>query len=184
MAGLSFRGLQMMEQTEHNWRRSSMERVAEALHLPSNGIDLLINRFIEQPEDSVMIASIAVVRDGFRAWPLHLFNFVDAFRKQPRHALVEFPPVPEADRRIRCLFTSTVEAICPEVRIPTPEWCRGIGGLDEPWFVSGIESMKAMALVESPLPYRARNIFVLGNFLDRAYRPGTTATTETTSSSS
>jgi hypothetical protein len=30
-----------------------------------------------------------------------------------------------------------------------------------------MESLKATALVESPLPYRRNNIFVLGNFLTR-----------------
>jgi hypothetical protein len=34
--------------------------------------------------------------------------------------------------------------------------------------VAGRESLKAMALVESPVWFRRRNIFVLGNFLDRA----------------
>jgi hypothetical protein len=30
-----------------------------------------------------------------------------------------------------------------------------------------VESLKATALVESPAPFRKRNIFVLGNFLSR-----------------
>jgi hypothetical protein len=37
----------------------------------------------------------------------------------------------------------------------------------DPWFVSGMESLKAIALVESPLPFRLRKIFVLENFLSR-----------------
>ncbi|NCO37375.1 MAG: hypothetical protein COZ06_23865 [Armatimonadetes bacterium CG_4_10_14_3_um_filter_66_18] len=40
--------------------------------------------------------------------------------------------------------------------------------LPEPWFVSGIENLKATALVESPTHFRKRRIFVLGNFLERA----------------
>lgn len=40
--------------------------------------------------------------------------------------------------------------------------------LPEPWFVAGVENLKATALVESPLPFRRNNIFVLGNFLSRA----------------
>jgi hypothetical protein len=34
--------------------------------------------------------------------------------------------------------------------------------------VSGVENLKAMALVESPAWFRRRNVFVLGNFLNRA----------------
>ena len=40
-------------------------------------------------------------------------------------------------------------------------------GLDKPWFVSGFENLKSTALIESPLNFRKRNIFVLGNFLTR-----------------
>jgi hypothetical protein len=40
--------------------------------------------------------------------------------------------------------------------------------LSEPWFVSGMENLKASALLESPLPFRRNNVFVLGNFLSRA----------------
>ena len=37
-----------------------------------------------------------------------------------------------------------------------------------PWFVSGMENLKAIALAESPLRFRIRKIFVLSNFLSRA----------------
>jgi hypothetical protein len=37
----------------------------------------------------------------------------------------------------------------------------------DPWFVSGMENLKAITLVESPLHFRRRKIFVLGNFLSR-----------------
>jgi hypothetical protein len=40
--------------------------------------------------------------------------------------------------------------------------------LPDPWFVAGIENLKASALVESPVQFRRNNIFVLGNFLSRA----------------
>jgi hypothetical protein len=40
--------------------------------------------------------------------------------------------------------------------------------LPRPWFVAGVENLKATALVESPLPFRRNNVFVLGNFLSRA----------------
>ena len=49
-----------------------------------------------------------------------------------------------------------------------PQWTAAVGCLDRPWFVSGFESLKASALVESPVPFRSRNVFVLANFLERA----------------
>ena len=49
-----------------------------------------------------------------------------------------------------------------------PAWAAGCHFLPEPWFVSGVESLKATALVEAPLAFRRNNVFVLGNFMSRA----------------
>jgi len=165
---MSFRGLQLLETEDHDWRLSSIRKVASALNLPANGIDLVLRHFLEQDENSVMVASIRIEADGFASWPLHLFNFVDAFRSAPGKLLVQMPLVVELDRKLTCLLASTVESLCVELQITIPEWCYGVGCLADPWFVSGVESLKAMALVESPVRFRKRNIFVLGNFLDRA----------------
>jgi len=156
-----------MEESDHDWRLSSISKIAGALHLPSDGVDLLVRRFLEEDEDSVTIASIRILVQGFASWPLHLFNFVDAFRRKPAESLIKSAPIPEVDRKIQCLLTSTVEALCLEAKIETPEWCRGVSRIERPWFVADVESMKAISLVESPLSFRKRNIFVLGNFMER-----------------
>lgn len=39
--------------------------------------------------------------------------------------------------------------------------------IQPPWFVAGMENLKAIALAESPLRFRLRKIFVLENFLSR-----------------
>jgi hypothetical protein len=49
----------------------------------------------------------------------------------------------------------------------SPEWVLNVPACKDPWFVSGIENLKAIALVESPLFFRIRKIFVLENFLTR-----------------
>ena len=97
-----------------------------------------------------------------------MFDFVDAFRRGREKALVDRPPVEELPGRLQALLASTVEALCAELALPPPTWCAGIAGLAEPWFVSGIENLKAMAIAESPVWFRKRGIFVLANFLDRA----------------
>lgn len=167
-ASLSFRGLQLMERQEHDWRLSSIRKVAGALDLPVNGIDMVLRHFLEQDRDSVMMVSIRVSTDGPASWPLHLFNFVDAFRSSRNESLVKAPPLQMPDGKVRSLLASTVETLCADLKIAIPEWCHGVGGLTEPWFVARVESLKSMALVESPVRFRKRNIFVLGNFLDRA----------------
>ena len=74
----------------------------------------------------------------------------------------------ELDARLQALCASVTEALCRELSMAPPAWCAGIPALDAPWFVAGIENLKAMALVESPAWFRARRIFVLDNFLSRA----------------
>ena len=167
-ASLSFRGLQLLEKDARDWQISSMKKIAAALQLPAQGLDLVISGFLNQDKYSVMITSIRILQDGDDSWPLHLFNFVDTFRATPMERLVQSPPVQDLDEKAKCLIASTTETLCADAGVSIPEWCRGIRGLREPWFVAGIENLKAIALTESPVRFRKRNIFVLGNFLDRA----------------
>lgn len=167
-AGISFRGLQLLEQGGHNWRVKSVARVADALNLPGRGLDLMADRFLRLLPDSVQDVSIRMVLDGFDSWKIHLFDFVDAFRIARNVELLAVPPIPELDVRLQALCASTAEALCAEGSLRAPAWCAGIPALAHPWFVAGIENLKASALMESPAWFRARNIFVLGNFLNRA----------------
>ena len=167
-AGVSFRGLQQLEQPGHNWRVQTLERVVRALGLPGHGVDAVVESLMRVPVDSVRDVSLRIVLDGFESWKTHLFDFVDAFRSGRDRALVEDPPVAELDVRLRALCASVAEALCRELNMNGPSWCAGVPPLESPWFVSGIENLKAMALVESPAWFRARRIFVLGNFLSRA----------------
>lgn len=170
-ADVSFRGVQLLEQPGHNWRVMTLARVAEALGRPAKGVDLAVDRFLRIPVDSIGDVSIRIELDGFGSWKTHLFNFVDAFRSsqaRDRRALILEAPIAGLEPRLRALCASVTEALCHEFSMKPPAWCAGIPALEQPWFVAGIENLKAMALVESPAWFRARRIFVLGNFLRRA----------------
>ena len=167
-AEVSFRGLQLLEQPRHNWRVATVERVAGTLGLPGRGVEVVVEHFLRMPADSIACVSLRIVIDGFDSWKTHLFDFVDRFRSTRDPTLVKDAPVGELDVRLRALCASTTEALCHETGTRTPAWCAGIPTLDTPWFVAGIENLKAMALAESPAWFRARGIFVLGNFLSRA----------------
>lgn len=166
-AGLSFRGVQLLERDGHDMRCSSLRKVSKAVGLPESGIDRLIDGFLSESGDSLFSASLRIMEDGSESWPLHLFDFVDSFRKSAEVRLVSTPPVCGVSERMKGLMASTVETLCAEHAMPAPDWCLGVAALKEPWFVSGIQSLKAMALVQSPIHFRKRNIFVLGNFLKR-----------------
>ena len=166
-AAVSFRGLQLLEQGGHNWRVMTVARVAQALNLPALGVHLVVDDFLRMRPNSIPEISIRMMLDGFEAWKIHLFDFVDAFRATGAGQLLD-PPVSRLDARLLALCASTVEALCAERGVKAPAWCAGVPSLPGPWFVAGIENLKATALVESPAWFRVRNVFVLGNFLSRA----------------
>lgn len=167
-AGVSFRALQMIEAGQTDPRLSSLVKISSALGVPGPAIATELGRVIAEAPDAVVSVSRRIHAESDRSWKLWLFEFVDAFRRCPSEDLVASPPVPETSDRVRSLLASTVETLCQECRTPTPWWCGGMGPLAKPWFVAGVENLKATALVESPAQFRKRNIFVLGNFLARA----------------
>jgi hypothetical protein len=101
-----------------------------------------------------------------RNWAVHLMDVVDDFRysKDPKAIAEPFEP---SNERWDALLASTAHYLCDEVGIEVPAWILRIPACKDPWFVSGMESLKAIALVESPLQFRIRKVFVMENFLDR-----------------
>lgn len=99
-------------------------------------------------------------------WRIYLMDFVDDFRyNKDRQAIAE--PFVLAGDRMDALLASTTEALCDEMGFEAPEWLVEVPACDEPYFVGGFENLKAIAIVESPLRFRIRKIFVLENFLSR-----------------
>ncbi len=99
-------------------------------------------------------------------WCIYLMDFVDDFRhyQDPRAVAEPFAP---SDEKLDALLASTAESLCDEAGIDAPEWLGRVPACAEPYFVGGFESLKAISIVESPLRFRIRKIFVLENFLSR-----------------
>lgn len=57
--------------------------------------------------------------------------------------------------------------LCDELGLEPPAWLAAVPASPLPWFVAGMENLKAIALAERPLRFRIRRIFVLENFLSR-----------------
>jgi transcriptional regulator with XRE-family HTH domain len=167
-AGVSFRALQMIEAGETDARLSSLMKIAAALGTPGPVVQTELDHLIAEDPDSVVAISRKIRAEGDASWKLWLFELVDAFRRCPTDELVAVPPGRDTSDRIRSLLASTVETLCEERGLHSPWWCAGFGALATPWFVAGVENLKALALVESPTHFRKRNIFVLANFLSRA----------------
>ncbi len=101
-------------------------------------------------------------------WCIHLMNFVDDFRrsKDPQAIAEAFDETNDA--KMDALAASTAEALCDEIGIEPPAWLSKVPGCAEPWFVGEMQRLKAISIVESPVRFRLRKIFVLENFLSRA----------------
>ncbi|HEX8708197.1 MAG TPA: hypothetical protein VF723_08150 [Pyrinomonadaceae bacterium] len=99
-------------------------------------------------------------------WCVHLMDFVDDFRYyKDLRALSE--PFSPGERRTDALLASTAEALCDELGLAPPPWLAEIPECEQPYFVGDLENLKAISIVESPLRFRIRKIFVLENFLSR-----------------
>lgn len=99
-------------------------------------------------------------------WQIHLMNFVDDFRATRDERAIEEPFNARRDK-MDALVASTAESLCDELNLNPPRWLESIPECKEPWFVSRFERLKAIAIVESPLRFRMRKIFVMENFLTR-----------------
>ena len=99
-------------------------------------------------------------------WHIPFMDFVDEFRRSKD--ISQLKPLSHQNERYDALLASTIEYICNEPpQCAPPGWVYYIPECSEPWFVAGIESLKAISLVESPVWFRRRQIFVLENFLSR-----------------
>ena len=101
-----------------------------------------------------------------RWWKIHFFDFVDDFRAhRDLNALIE--PFELSDDKTDALLASMAESLCHELNLEAPLWVREIPACRQPYFVAGLENLKATAIAQSPLRFRIRKIFVLENFLER-----------------
>jgi len=99
-------------------------------------------------------------------WQIYLMDFVDDFRYYKNPAAISEPFI-LSEERIDAMLASAASTLCDELEIPIPQWIEKVPAVHAPWFVSELENLKAISLVESPLQFRRRKIFVLENFLQR-----------------
>lgn len=99
-------------------------------------------------------------------WTIYLMDFVDDFRRHKSDQAIAEPFFP-GEGRMDALLASTGEYLCAEQGMTPPRWIGQIPACKEPWFVSGLDSLRAIALVEAPAYFRARKVFVMENFLSR-----------------
>lgn len=167
LAGVAYKTVQLIESGLHDPKLSTLKNLAKALGYPTQGLTHHLTNFFRLPSDCIYFVGERIVEEGQKSWTVWLFNFVDAFRNKGERKYIDTPPPLETPQKIKALLAATVESLCDEKNLEYPLWCKNVPSLKEPWFVSGVENLKATALVESPIHFRKRIIFVLENFLDR-----------------
>lgn len=98
-------------------------------------------------------------------WLDHLMSFVHTFRNGKDVSAVRDPFV-RSDERVDAILASTAEYLCDELGEKPPIWLDEVPAPKDPWFVVD-DSLMAKAIVESPLRFRIRTIFVLEDFLSQ-----------------
>jgi hypothetical protein len=99
-------------------------------------------------------------------WRPHVMSFVESFRRNKNLQAIK-EPFDLGDQKIDALLASTAEYLCDEIGSEPPAWLDRVPAPKDPWFVDGVDSLMAKAIVESPVRFRMRKIFVLENFLSR-----------------
>ena len=99
-------------------------------------------------------------------WRVWLMDFVDDFRYYKKSEMIA-ESFALSDDKIDALLASTAEKLCDELNLEIPDWIKDIPPAKEPYFVSGLENLKAISIVQSPLRFKMRNVFVSESFLSR-----------------
>jgi hypothetical protein len=113
------------------------------------------------------------VREG-DLFDLSLRNFLDEFAAVPSGAALAAEPPCLRDlsaqgRLFDAYLAATAEFLAAEHNLPLAPWVWAPERqLRRPWFSLPWAGMRAVLLLESPAPFRSRNLFVSANALSRA----------------
>ena len=100
------------------------------------------------------------------------FSFIEVFDRLPIAEglrIVAEPPDSTGDSGFDALLAAIVEHLCAKASMAAPAWvdepCRF---LDTWWFLSGLRSLHADALVHTPISFARRGLFITGDALTYA----------------
>jgi hypothetical protein len=113
---------------------------------------------------------VQACQDAGPDFQIYVNDFIDTFRRAAeagRAAMVAEGP--EAPGRLEGLVAAVVSALCREVGMQAPEWVKTTYS-PEPFFAMTARgfALRLRLMLESPPPFRSRNVFVPESYLSRA----------------
>lgn len=97
-------------------------------------------------------------------------TFLDRFyNKKDINMLTDEPVWGDIPKEIQSFVSSSVDYLSHNINVETPKWAMNKKyELEEPFFPSKLKGeIRTVMLIESPIEYKVRNIYVLGNILTR-----------------
>jgi transcriptional regulator with XRE-family HTH domain len=157
-AGLNKSTISRYVNGERNYSLKNFSKITSAVEKLSNNI--------LSGQTSARIATERVING--EDWQIAYFDFIDSFLATKSELLLKDRPADGLNIKFLALICSIVMQLCLECKVPSPEWAQLSLELEEPWFVSRFESLRAFTLATSPLFFKRNNIFVGEDFLKRA----------------
>lgn len=121
------------------------------------------------------LAMVARFASSGEAFDLCLANFLDEFKRAPNAAALSSAPellAPSFGERGRvqdAYLGATAEHLARANGLGIPAWAMTEERrLQRPWFASNLSALRAVLILESPVAFRSRNLFVSENALTRA----------------
>ena len=120
------------------------------------------------------LAEVADLAGDGESFDRCLANFLDDFYAQPTSAALapvprRLAPLQGYDGQVRDAYLAgTAEELAAKYGLAVPSWTASSDrALHSPWFASPLAALRAVLLVESPAAFRARNLFISENALNR-----------------
>lgn len=120
------------------------------------------------------LAEVAAIASDRSAFQFALAEFLDQFAIEKQPAMLADEPERLANRFAMgdvcdAYVAAVAVALARDVGVAPPAWAwQANRKLRRPWFAHPGPALRATLLLESPAPFRERNLFVSANALSRA----------------
>ena len=120
---------------------------------------------ISPVEIKIIYGQIAIASDS--SYALAFLN--DSLMKVPKHTWSDLVSIKPENLNFEnlCYVASMIEHAAEIRELNTPLWVNDIGALQTPYFVSTFKNLRLYLLINSPVSFRKRNIFIDASIGDR-----------------